>query len=42
MNFLIAPNAFKGTCTALEAVSMLEAVLEDGYSYDYIIFVYVC
>jgi glycerate kinase len=31
MNFLIAPNAFKGTCTALEAISLLEAVLKDGY-----------
>ncbi len=31
MKFLLAPNAFKGTCTALEAVSILEAVLEDGF-----------
>ena len=29
MKFLLAPNAFKGTCTALEAVSMLEAVLKE-------------
>ena len=31
MRFLIAPNAFKGTFTALEAVSMLEEVLAQEY-----------
>jgi glycerate kinase len=31
MNFLIAPNAFKGTFTALEAVSMLEGILGQEY-----------
>lgn len=31
MNFLIAPNAFKGTFSALDAVSMLEAILEQEY-----------
>ena len=31
MKFLIAPNAFKGTITALEAVTMLEEVLEQEY-----------
>lgn len=30
MNFLIAPNAFKGTCTASEAVYLLETVLKEG------------
>jgi glycerate kinase len=32
MRFLIAPNAFKGTFTALEAVSMLEEVLGQEYT----------
>jgi glycerate kinase len=31
MKFLIAPNAFKGTFTALEAVSMLEVILGQEY-----------
>lgn len=31
MKFLIAPNAFKGTFTALEAVSMLEKILGQEY-----------
>ena len=31
MNFLIAPNAFKGTFTALEAVSILEEILGQEY-----------
>jgi glycerate kinase len=31
MRFLIAPNAFKGTFTALEAVAMLEEVLAEEY-----------
>ena len=31
MKFLIAPNAFKGTFTALEAVAMLEEVLAEEY-----------
>ncbi len=31
MRFLIAPNAFKGTFTALEAVSMLEVILGQEY-----------
>ena len=31
MNFLIAPNAFKGTFTALEAAGMLEEILGQEY-----------
>jgi glycerate kinase len=31
MKFLIAPNAYKGTFTALEAVALIEEVLVQGY-----------
>ena len=31
MRFLIAPNAYKGTFTALEAVALIEEVLVQEY-----------